>query len=262
MVGKIVKVMVFSLLICLIVGCNNIALSNETQNDSQYYNPYFFPMNAEEIVIDVCCKLYIIDGFEGKAKLVIRKLDHMKSENYYEMVLTDLQGECDYHTDINNPECEYSSEFPIGYFYVDSDKIYMMDHDDGYLAIFEEVGSIPPAEEYIEALYQEKQERGEHEGYFVYRLVCTGEGTEDTFTVENNYHEFIGVNDEERKYNFYPEEERGTQEHTYITWKYGEGITYYVTWSGNGKLYKSFWVPYLNEQGEQVTALVDMELGD
>ena len=116
----------------------------------------------------------------------------------------------------------------------------MMDHEDEYLDIFKETEVFPPTEEYLQIRNQEKRERGDHYGYFVYRLVCAEEGLEDTYTIQNNYHEFITVDGDVRKYNLYPEELAGTQEYTYITWNHG--ITYFATWSGNQKLYKSFWV--------------------
>ena len=168
---------------------------------------FFYPMDKDEIEVDVQCELHIIDVFNGNATLRIRKLPDTKLDNYFEIVLTNLQGKCDNHGDIDFPDCEYASDFPIGYFYVDGKNIYMMDHEDEYSG---------------------------------YRLVCAEEGLEDTYTIQNNYHEFITVDGDVRKYNLYPEELAGTQEYTYITWNHG--ITYFATWSGNQKLYKSFWV--------------------
>lgn len=185
----------------------------------------------------------IIGAFSGSATLVIRHLSDVKLDGYYEMILTDLNGQCDEHTDICDSECEYSSDFPIGYFYVDAEKIYMMSHDIGYLDIFSEVEAFPPTEEYIAARAQEMQEKGEHYSYFGYQLVCAQGGKADTFTEDNNYHEYISVEADERYYNFYPEEIEGTQEYLYITWKQGVGIARFEQWSGNFKNRIAFWLP-------------------
>lgn len=201
---------------------------------------FFYPMDKNEIEVDVQCELQNIDIFNGNATLQVRKLPDTKLDNYFEIVLTNLQGKCDNHGDIDSPDCEYTSDFPIGYFYVDGKNIYMMDHEDEYLDIFRETEVFPPTEEYLQIRNQEKIERGDHYGYFVYRLVCAEEGMEDTYTIQNNYHEFIAVDGDAREYNLYPEEFMGTQEYMYITWC--QGISYFATWSGNQKLYKSFWV--------------------
>ena len=198
---------------------------------------FFYPMDKDEIEVDVQCELHIIDIFSGNATLRIRKLPDTKLDNYFEIVLTNLQGKCDNHGDIDSTDCEYTSDFPIGYFYVDGKNIYMMGHYEEYFEIFMDTEVFPPTEEFLE-IWNQKQR--EHYGYFEYRLVCTEEGLEDRYTIQNNYHEFIAVDGDVRKYNLYPEELMGTQEYMYITWNHG--ITYFATWSGNQKLYKSFWV--------------------
>lgn len=198
---------------------------------------FFYPMYNDKIEVNVQCELHIIDVFNGNATLLIRKLPDTKLNNFYEIILTNLQGKCDCHADIHVPDCEYSSDFPIGYFYVDEKNIYMMGYYEEYLEVFMETEVFPPTEEFLEIWNQEQRE---HYGYFDYRLVCTEEGLEDTYTTQNNYHEFIAVDGDVRKYNLYPEELMGTQEYMYITWD--KGISYFATWSGNQKLYKSFWV--------------------
>lgn len=235
------KVFVVCFLVCfLLTGCG---AKEENQNEqSNKLNDFFFPMEGNETALTVYCEMNMIGSFCGNGTLVIRQLPDAKLDGFYEMILTDLNGQCDEHADINDAECEYSSDFPIGYFYVDAEKIYMMPHDTGYLDIFSEVETFPPTEEYITARAQEMQERGEHYGYFDYRLVCAQEGKSDTFTEDNHYHEFISVEDDERHYNFYPEEIEGTQEYLYITWKQGIGIARFDNWSGNLKNHIVFWI--------------------
>lgn len=215
----------------LMSGCNRI------NNTSNFQTTFFYSMEEEEMEVDVQCELNIIDTFKGNGKLLIRKLPNTKLDNYFEIILTNLQGECNCHNDIHVSDCEYSSDFPIGYFYVDEKNIYMMGYNKEYLEIFIETEMFPPTEEFLESWNQEKKE---HYGYFGYRLVCTEEGLEDMYTIQNNYHEFITVDDNVIKYNLYPEEIMGTQEYMYITWE--QGISYFATWSGNKKLYKSFWI--------------------
>lgn len=227
---------------CVAVFLNYYNPSKEDWKEFYYGIDFFFP-EEDETSLTVNCEMNIIGAFSGSATLVIRKLSEVKLDGYYEIILTDLNGQCDEHADINDPECEYSSDLPIGYFYVDADKIYMMSHEIGYLDIFNELESFPTTEEYIAARAQEMQEKGEHNGYFGYRLVCSWEGKKDTFSETNNYHEFISSEADERHYNFYPEEIEGTQEYLYITWKQGVGIERFDNWSGNDKNRIAFWIP-------------------
>lgn len=175
-----------------------------------YDGEYVYIIFNEGIFIDNGCILKWNQKYGEECVAVFLNYYNPSKEDwkefYYEMILTDLNGQCDEHADINDPECEYSSDLPIGYFYVDADKIYMMSHEIGCLDIFNELESFPTTEEYIAARAQEMQEKGEHNGYFGYQLVCSWEGKKDTFSETNNYHEFISSEADERHYNFYPEE--------------------------------------------------------
>lgn len=168
---------------CRAVFLNYYDPSREDWREFYYGIDFFFPVE-DESSLTVNCEMNIIGAFSGSATLVICHLSDVKLDGYYEMILSDLNGQCDEHTDICDSECEYLSDFPIGYFYVDAEKIYMMSHDIGYLDIFSEVEAFPPTEEYIAARVQKMQEKGEHYGYFGYRLVCAQAAKADTFTEE------------------------------------------------------------------------------
>ena len=230
-----------SMLLCIMgyAGCAD----GKQNKDSG--SRFFFPMNEEQTSVEVMCELNYIDAFEGSANLEIRKIPDTKLDNYYEIVLTDLQGKCNHHDSIHNTDCEFSSDFSIGYFYVGEEDIYLMSNYKDYLEIFETVDCFPPTESYIEEWRQNRIEEEETYGYFACRLVCVNEGQEDTYSSEddNNYHEFITVDNDERRYNLYPEEVMGTQEYMYITWKEEQGIVYFANWSGNRKNYICFWLP-------------------
>ncbi len=223
------KIYVFIVALCIILsGCSK-------QGNSEP-NSYFFPDETEDLTVK--CKMNMIDEFNGEATLQINKLEGTKLDNYYELVLTNLKGTCNEHVDIDDSKCEYYSDFHVGYFYVEGDKIYMMSYDEKYLNIFAEIDMFPPANEYIESWNKELHAVGEHYGYFDYRLVCSEEGFEDTFgtkySIDEKYHNYITVDGDERRYNLWPETS-GTQEYMYITWRKDEGIYSFANWSGNFK---------------------------
>lgn len=216
-------------------------------------NRFFFPMQKSTEEIQVTCELNMLgNSFEGTATLKIEQLSDVRLDHYYAIDLVDLKGTCDEHGVNDDSNCIFSSDFPIGYFYVDEDKIYMMSYDTGYREIFENAEAFPPDEAYIEAWETAKKDAGDHYGYWGYRLVCSEEGFSDTIDTENDdvgsdgklyshdYHNFISVDGDMRFYNLYPDMTGGTQEYLYITWKANQGITSYSNWSGNYKDYIAF----------------------
>lgn len=220
-------------------------------------NPgFFFPMEDDTKTITVRCERNAEDRFEGTADLIIRRLPDTKLHNYYEIILSDLKGKCSGYDDCSDSDCEFSKNFPVAYFYADREAIYMMDHADSYLNIFKETDTFPPAQNYIDSLHRNMDENGQHEGYFVYRLVCSETGFCDTFEMmqddperaetpsdgkiwDNRYHNYIEADRGERRYYLFPDECSGTEEFMYITWKENQGIVSYSSWSGAQKDYIS-----------------------
>lgn len=207
-------------------------------------NPYFFPDGTESVKVK--CEMLILHSFKGEATLQVIKLSDTVLDNYYLMTLSALDGKCDLHDDTNDPECEFSNSFNIGYFYIDSNFIYLMNFNESYREIFAETDVFPPTNEYIDKYHEKLRAAGEHKGYFSCRLVCSEDGFEDTFGtstgIDERYHNFISVNTDERRYNLWPETS-GTQEHMYIFWKKDTGIVYYANWVGSLKDYIMFCTP-------------------
>lgn len=235
-------------------------LQSEKHTKNATVNPFFFPMDEDKKEIEVACELNVVCGsFRGNGILRIERLQEGKLENYYAVCLTDLKGVCSEHGNINVSHCEVYSSFKwhIGYFYVDSDEIYLMPYETEYLQIFKDIEEFPPDPQYIEEWESVKRDRGDHYGYFGYRLVCSEQGFEDTYQTRLNsddvtelngklygadYHNSITANGDIRQYDLYPAISTGTREYQYITWEKGQGITVYENWSGNFKNYISFWI--------------------
>lgn len=243
-------------------------LKQEEDNnvDIEQWNPYFFPMENDTETIQVFCELNNFAGegeFLGKASLQINRIPG--TTNYYELILTDLTGECDFHDHFENADgeeepCVYTSDFPIGYFYVDKENIYQMLHCKEYLELFKESEGFLPSEEAINEYNNSLKEAGKHRGFFGYELVCSTRGVKDTFDmsqeeIENlpdgvctpdnsnkKYHNYIEVDEDEIKYNLFPDEIVGTDEYRYIKWQKDKGIVFYALWTGNFKGYKCFYV--------------------
>ncbi|MGL5435641.1 MAG: hypothetical protein ACRDBO_09640 [Lachnospiraceae bacterium] len=218
-------------------------------------NGFFFPMKETSETIKVRCEMNWMDTFEGTANLKINKLSGTNLEYYYEIILDDLVGTCGSHNDINDLECEFTSAFPIGYFYVAKDNIYMMSYETGFLDVFKEFDVFPPPQEYIDRRVDTMQAAGEHSGYFSYRLVCSEQGVEDVFgdkqdgaeagvpdgmIRDEHYHNTIEADGDERRYHLWPDENIGTYEFTHMTWKENQGMISYSSWSGALKDYISF----------------------
>ncbi|MBQ8596722.1 MAG: hypothetical protein IJ409_09795 [Lachnospiraceae bacterium] len=222
---------------------------------------------------EVFCELWLTEDFAGQATLVIRKVPGAKSENYYEVVLTDFQGKCKEHGSLTEDKtgkavqngkkaaeakeaCMYEAEFPVAYIYADEDKIYWMAHEEGYQEIFRQVGGFPP-EDYIDVWNKKKMERGDHRGYFGYRVVCAKEEIEDNYELLQNetyaaeegmnqdprYHNEISAIGNRREYSLYPDKEYsgGTTERMFMIWEKGEGLTYFENWVGAYRDYVAFW---------------------
>lgn len=232
---------------------------------STVQNAFFFPMISDTVYMDVACELNFVGAFEGTAKLKVSRVPDTKLDSYYELILTDLQGECSNCGDMRNADCYYDKDFPIGYMYVSAEEIYLLDYSENYLDIFKETECFPPTDEYIESLHKEMMEEGEHYGYFGYRLVCAKEGREDTCGEEErigfvesaliDYHNYVAVEGDERQYVFGPNEERtewGTNEYMSITWKENQGMIYYVNGVGAQRDHISFWVE--TEEDEAINA--------
>lgn len=237
-------------------------LQSDKYTENVTVNPFFFPMDKDKIEIDVACELNVVCGtFRGNGILRVERLQEGKLENYYAVSLTDLKGVCSEHGNINDSYCEIYSSFNwyIGYFYVDRDEIYMMLHEKEYLQIFKDIEEFPPDPQYIEEWESVKRDRGDHYGYFGYRLVCSEQGFEDTYQTLSNtgdvedteldgklyskdYHNSITANGDIRRYALYPVISTGTREYEYITWEKGQGIAVYENWSGNFKNFISFWI--------------------
>lgn len=225
-------------------------------------NPYFFPMETEEKKIEVVCEALWRHEFKGNAILTVRKVQGTKLDGYYELCLGNFTGECGCggKGDIHAPDCEFAGDFPVGYFYVEEENIYMMSAEEGFLDIFAEVDQFPPAKEYVDARKERMLAAGEHDGYFTYRLVCCEQEVPDTYgnakpeevmdglIWDERYHNFISAEGDRRNYKLYPEELTGTQECMYITWAEGEGIVSYTNWAGALKDYISFCVPGYEEE--------------
>lgn len=222
-------------------------------------NRFFFPLQSDSQTLAVRCEMNGAETFEGAAGLRINRLQGTKLDHFYELILTDFSGKCSGHERAGGQGCEYAAEYPIGYFYVDRENVYMMSYDPGFLDIFRETDVFPPAKEYIEARQARMQAAGEHSGYFVYRLVCSEQAVADTFgnartaggaepggdnldgrIWDERYHNDIRADGDQRRYSLYPDEDMGTMEYLYITWKEGWGITHYAGWSGARKGYISF----------------------
>ncbi len=220
-------------------------------------NPFWFSMDKTEKRMEVFCELNYADGvFSGNGILVVRGLPEIKLGNCYEIFLTDLEGECQEHNDITYWKCCYACDFfPLGYYYVTDDKIYEFAYLDETVEMLNQWDTFPPDIEYM------KNGMTGQEGYpFAYwREVCSEEGFEDTFyenhseenmieflykgrDLDERYHNFITVDGDERRYNLWPET-FGTQEHTYMTWKRGMGITRYMSYAGNFLNSLSFHIP-------------------
>lgn len=219
-------------------------------------NPFWFPMDKTEKRMEVFCELNYDGVLSGTGTLVVRGLPEIKLGNCYEIFLTDLEGKCSEHNDITFWKCRYARDFfPLGYYYVTDDKIYEFAYLDQTVEMLNQWDTFPPDIEYL------KKGMTGQEGYpFAYwREVCSEEGFEDTFyenhseenrieflykgrDLDERYHNFITVDGDERRYNLWPIT-FGTQEHTYITWKRGMGITRYMSYAGNFLDSLSFHIP-------------------
>lgn len=232
----------------------------------EQWNPYFFPMENDSETIQVFCEFNNFAGegeFLGTASLQINRIPG--TTNYYEIILTNLTGECDWYGHSENADgeeepCVYTSDFPIGYFYVDKENIYQMLYCKEYLELFKESEGFLPSEEAINEYNNSLEEAGKHYGYFGYELVCSSQGVKDTFDmsqeeIENlpdgihnpdnsnkQYHNYIEVDGDEIKYNLYPDEIVGNDTYDYIEWQENKGMTFYASWTGNLKGYICFYV--------------------
>lgn len=222
-----------------------------------HHNPFWFPMDGTEMRIRIFCELLYGDGpLQGTGTLVVRGLPEIKLGNCYEVFLTDLEGECPEHSDITFWKCCYACDFfPLGYYYVTDDIIYEFAYLDQTVEMLNQWDTFPPDIEYMK-----KGMTGEAGYPFAYwREVCSEEGFEDTFyenhseenrieflykgrDLDERYHNFITVDGDERRYNLWPIT-FGTQEHTYITWKRGMGMTRYMSYAGNFFNCLSFHIP-------------------
>lgn len=243
-------------------------LKQEEDNnvDIEQWNPYFFPMENDTETIQVFCEFNNFAGegeFLGTAFLQINRIPG--TANYYELILTNLTGECDFHDHFANADgekepCVYTSDFHIGYFYVDKENIYQMSYYKEYLELFKESEGFLPSEEAINEYNNSLKEAGKHYGYFGYELVCSSQGVKDTFdmsqeeienlpdgvcnhnTSSKQYHNYIEVDGDEIKYNLYPDEIVGNDTYHYIKWQENKGMTFYASWTGNLKGYICFYV--------------------
>ena len=211
-------------------------------------------MDKTEKRIKVFCELNYSDGpFQGIGTLVVRGLPEIKLGNCYEIFLTDLDGKCSVHGDITW-ECNYVwNFFPLGYYYVTNDKIYEFVYSDETVEMLNQWDTFPPDIEYIKKGIMDKEEYP----FSSWREVCSDMGFEDTFyethkeseiealhegrIVDERYHNHITVDGDERRYNLWPETS-GTQEHTFITWKNGVGMTRYMTYTGYFNNCLSFYI--------------------
>ena len=219
------------------------------------FNQYF-PI-AESTKKNVRCEMSLTNSFEGTAILQINKLSNTRLDHYFEMILTDLNGICSEHGNTDDPECEYSLSYPVGYFYITEDYIYLMPHESSFLSEFKQLDTFPPTQEYLNERERHLKSEGEHNDYFNYRLVCSNQGIGDVFgrsidSVEGDaavlngliwdesYHNSIDVEGDERHYHLWAEGNSGTTEVMKIIWKQKYGIMSYANWSGAMKDYIYF----------------------
>lgn len=243
---------------------SRFSLYLEMADSSAENNRFFFPVDEDGLQMKVNCELRIVEeDFSGIADLKINPVREAKSGNYYEMILTGFEGACREHGDTGEPECIYSLDVPIGFLYTDEEKICLMSHEEEYLTIFKESDGFP-SEEYIKEWNQRKADKGDHDGYFVYRLICAEEEIKDTFYLtadqdyvpaggmnrDQRYHNFISAAGSRRTYNLYPDEKYsgGTVERMFITWEESRGIISYKYLVGAYRDYIHFWVPECGDE--------------
>ena len=233
------------------------------ESSAQALSQFFFPVEGDALVIPVNCEIgkttpsYDMETdrgegfFEGSAALQINKVTDAKLDNLYEVKLTNLEGTCDVHQELST-DCYYSKDYFVCCFYVMQDIIYIVGWTPGDLEVLCEIDDFP---EGIEKWNDKLKAEGAHYGYLSYRIVCMDEGMEDTFgrtaeddelaegkVYQDNYHNFISVMGDERRYNLYPTD-LGTREYMYIRWQKGQGIVDYVGWTGGFIDYLAFHVP-------------------
>lgn len=254
---KVVFFLILLLTIRILYSCNMIN-KNEVSG-----NEFFYKFDKDQFTLDVLCELNYFEGFfSGMGTLQITRIKDTKIDGFYEIKLTNLSGNCNEHGECISSECIYSGEFPIGYFYVSENRIYMMSHDEDYLPLLCEMTTFPSTE-LIEQWNSQLKREGAHRGYFGYRLCCDNEGMEDTFGKEWNdeesvlygevagdYHNYIEVKEDKRLFNFYPDRIMGTQEYMQIIWKKNHGIISFAKWAGNYKNYISF---HVYDSGEYIS---------